>query len=121
MVIDYYWYFSQTFFNHEQEKWEYNLDEYGRSHSRAQPFSLLCRRARFPPLADYLHSKGLKFGIHIMRGIPRKARQWRRNLPILGTLRPRKKCGGQSVKHLQIRWSTAMYGVDVSKPAGQAY
>ena len=23
----------------------------------------------FKPLADYLHGKGLKFGIHIMRGV----------------------------------------------------
>ena len=29
--------------------------------------------AGFKPLADYVHSKGLKFGIHIMRGIPRQA------------------------------------------------
>ena len=28
----------------------------------------------FRPLADYIHAKGLKFGIHIMRGIPRASR-----------------------------------------------
>ena len=27
----------------------------------------------FKPLADYVHAKGLKFGIHVMRGIPRQA------------------------------------------------
>ena len=27
----------------------------------------------FKPLADYVHAKGLKFGIHLMRGIPRLA------------------------------------------------
>ena len=37
----------------------------------------------FKPLADYVHAKGLKFGIHIMRGIPRQA--VRDNTPILGT------------------------------------
>lgn len=29
--------------------------------------------AGFKPLADWVHSRGLKFGIHIMRGIPRSA------------------------------------------------
>ncbi len=28
-----------------------------------------CYGAGFKPLADYVHSLGLKFGIHIMRGI----------------------------------------------------
>ena len=27
----------------------------------------------FKPLADYIHFKGLKFGIHLMRGVPVKA------------------------------------------------
>ena len=34
----------------------------------------------FKPLADWLHSQGLKFGIHIVRGIPRVSVQ--NNLPI---------------------------------------
>ncbi len=33
----------------------------------------LATRKGFKPLADYVHSKGLKFGMHIMRGIPRRA------------------------------------------------
>ena len=37
----------------------------------------------FKPLADYVHAKGLKFGIHIMRGIPRRAAD--RDLPIAGS------------------------------------
>ena len=38
----------------------------------------------FKPIADYLHAKGLKFGLHLMRGIPRQAVD-RDNAPILGT------------------------------------
>src|ERR1039457_4550948 len=41
----------------------------------------------FKPLADYVHAKGLKFGIHIMRGIPRRAVD--QNLPISGGERRR--------------------------------
>jgi hypothetical protein len=36
--------------------------------------------AGFKSLADYVHSQGLKFGIHIVRGIPRASVE--RNLPI---------------------------------------
>lgn len=39
--------------------------------------------AGFKPLADWVHSLGLKFGFHIMRGIPRGAVE--RNTPIAGT------------------------------------
>ena len=35
------------------------------------------------PLADYVHAQGLKFGVHLMRGIPRQAVA--DNVPILGT------------------------------------
>ena len=37
----------------------------------------------FKPLADWVHSLGLKFGIHIIRGIPREAVE--KNLPIAGS------------------------------------
>jgi len=39
--------------------------------------------AGFRPLADWLHGRGLKFGIHIVRGIPRQVVA--ANLPIAGT------------------------------------
>lgn len=39
--------------------------------------------AGFKPLADWLHAQGLKFGIHIVRGIPRQVVA--ANLPIEGT------------------------------------
>ncbi|HWB32889.1 MAG TPA: glycoside hydrolase family 27 protein [Acidobacteriaceae bacterium] len=37
----------------------------------------------FKPLADWVHAQGLKFGIHIVRGIPRASVE--RNLPIAGS------------------------------------
>ena len=116
VVIDFYWYFSHTFPTTEQEKWEYNLDEYGRLVPAPNRFPSSAHGQGFKPLADYLHGKGLKFGIHIMRGIPREA--VKRNLPILGT-----SAHAQDVADVgnPCTWSTAMYGVNVSKPAGQAY
>ena len=37
----------------------------------------------FSPLAAYIHQLGLKFGVHIMRGIPRIAVE--KNMPIYGS------------------------------------
>jgi len=42
-------------------------------HSRRKAFSLFRWRKGFKPIGDYIHSLGLKFGIHILRGIPKNA------------------------------------------------
>lgn len=70
----------------------------------------------FKPLADYVHSKGLKFGFHIMRGIPRRAVE--QNLPVLGTSF---KAGDIADRKSICPWNSDMYGVDVTKPGGQDY
>ena len=48
-------------------------DQYGRFMPSPTRFPSAANGAGFKPLADYVHSKGLKFGIHIMRGIPQVA------------------------------------------------
>ncbi len=116
VVIDYYWYFSHTDATDLQDTWGFNLDDYGRLVPAPNRFPSAAQGQGFKPLADYLHSKGLKFGIHIMRGIPRAAVE--KNLPILGTSAHAKDVADT---RNACSWSTAMYGVDVSKPAGQAY
>ena len=60
-----------------------NLDEYGRMIPSAKRFPSAANGAGFKPLVDWVHSKGLKFGIHIMRGIPRQA--YYNDLPVTGT------------------------------------
>ena len=112
VVVDYYWYFTRT----QPEPEEENMDGYGRLTPALNHFPSAADGQGFKPLGDYVHSKGLKFGIHIMRGIPRDA--VKKNLPILGT-----SAHAQDVADTKdiCPWSTAMYGVDVSKPAGQAY
>lgn len=117
VVIDYYWYFSDT--HHpgvDQEKWDYHLDDYGRLIPAPNRFPSSAHNQGFKPLADYIHSKGLKFGIHIMRGIPRAAVE--KNLPVFGT--PARARNAADTGN-SCSWSTAMYGVDTGKPAGQAY
>jgi len=71
--------------------------------------------AGFRPLADYVHSLGLKFGIHIIRGIPREAVA--RNLPIADSPFHAQDAADQSDT---CPWNAYNYGVKNAE-AGQAY
>ena len=116
IVIDADWYFPHPKTDETQESWEIMMDGYGRLLPAANRFPSAAGNQGLKPLADYVHSKGLKFGVHIMRGIPRVA--VRKNLPIFGT-----SAHAQDIANRKntCGWSTLMYGVDTSKPAGQAY
>ena len=92
------------------------MDEYGRLLPAVNRFPSSANGAGFKPLADYVHSKGLKFGIHIMRGIPRQAVE--RNLPIKGTPY---HAADIADKDNGCRWNPDMWGVDTTKPGSQAY
>ncbi len=116
IVVDYYWYFPHPQRGLSEENLEVGMDPYGRLLPAVNRFPSAAGGKGFKPLADYVHSLGLKFGIHIMRGIPRAAVA--RNLPILGT---RAHAADVVDPGNTCSWSTAMYGVDVSKPAGRAY
>ncbi|MBE0677157.1 MAG: glycoside hydrolase family 27 protein, partial [Bacteroidales bacterium] len=59
------------------------IDEYGRLLPAVERFPSAAGGKGFAPLAEYVHSKGMKFGIHIMRGIHRYA--WYYDLPVKGT------------------------------------
>lgn len=95
---------------------ELNMDEFGRLIPASNRFPSSAGGVGFKPLADYVHAKGLKFGIHIMRGIPRRAVD--ANLPIAGAgFHAADVADKQSI----CPWNSDMYGVDVSKPGGQEY
>jgi alpha-galactosidase len=61
----------------------YNVDRFGRLFPDTVKFPSSSGRKGFKPLADYIHSLGLKFGLHILRGIPWQAADF--NLPVKGT------------------------------------
>ncbi len=70
----------------------------------------------FKTISDYVHKKGMKFGIHIMRGIPREAVE--QKMPILGT----NYTAADVAEPLDTcRWLNHMFGVDASKPGAQEY
>ena len=70
----------------------------------------------FKALADYVHSKNLKFGIHLLRGIPRQSVS--QNLPIFGTAY---HAADIADKVNVCFWNGDMYGVDMSNPGAQEY
>jgi hypothetical protein len=72
--------------------------------------------AGFRPLADYIHKQGLKFGIHILRGIPKEAVD--KNLPIQGSQFHARDAADTSDT---CPWNPFNYGLDTAKPAAQAY
>jgi alpha-galactosidase len=92
------------------------LDKYGRYVPALNRFPSAANGAGFKPLADYVHSLGLKFGIHILRGIPREAVA--RNLPIEGS--PYTAAQAADVR-ATCPWNPDNYGVDPHGAAGQAY
>ncbi len=95
---------------------ELTMDAYGRLLPAPNRFPSAANGKGFKPLADQIHRMGLKFGIHLMRGIPRQA--VRMNTPILGTnLRAQDIADTKAI----CEWNGDMYGVDMSKPGAQAY
>ena len=80
VVVDIQWYQPAAIDHNYQPFSDVTMDEFGRLVPAVNRFPSAAGGAGFKPLADYVHSLGLKFGIHIMRGIPRLAAH--RHLPI---------------------------------------
>ena len=72
----------------------------------------------FKPIVDRCHSLGLKFGVHLMRGIPRKA--YELNVPIKGTSLTARDIANTDSKE-NCRWCAYCYAVDMSKTGSQAW
>lgn len=92
------------------------MDEYSRLIPAVNRFPSSANGAGFKPIADKIHSMGLKFGIHIMRGIPRQAVH--RNTRIYGTTARARDFASQ---FSLCPWNTDMYGVDTEKRGAEEY
>ena len=116
IVCDIQWYEPTADSSHYHAFADLCMDEYGRLLPAVNRFPSAADGKGFGPIADYIHSKGLKFGIHIMRGIPRQAVS--RNTPVKGT-----DYTARQVTHPSsvCCWNTDMYGVDAARPGAQAY
>jgi len=101
------------------------MDAHGRLLPAPNRFPSTKETRSFKPIADKLHALGFKFGLHLLRGIPKQAVD-AGNVPILGT--EKLKDGGIHAKDIAdtnpsnlCRWNTDMYGVDMTKPGAQEY
>jgi len=116
VVVDIQWYEPFATTNDYHPFAEITMDEWGRALPAVNRFPSAKDGAGFAPLAEFVHSLGLKFGIHIMRGIPRQAVTL--NTPVLGTkVKARDVAKTNSICY----WNTDMYGVDTTKEGGYEY
>lgn len=120
IVIDIEWYAPNA--ASDRKKYQYipfqknEIDEYGRFQPAPNRFPSSAGNKGFGPLAEYIHNKGLKFGIHIMRGISRYAVH--NHLPIKGT---DKTADMVAYPSPVCPWNPDMYGVDAAAPGAQEY
>jgi alpha-galactosidase len=93
-----------------------NMDAYGRLIPDSLKYPSSAGHTGFKSLAEYIHSKGLKFGIHVMRGIPWNAVSG--NTPVKGT-----GYFASEIANLAdtCAWSNIMKGVNMEKPGAQEY
>ncbi|QGY43358.1 alpha-galactosidase [Maribellus comscasis] len=117
IVVDIRWYVENTKAQgYNQTDPVYCMDEYGRLIPATNKFPSSAGNQGFKPIADYIHKKGLKFGIHLMRGIPVEA--VKKDTPVKGTKYSAKDIFSEE---LQCKWLRDMYTVDASKPGAQEY
>jgi hypothetical protein len=113
-VIDEGWYMDNPF-GEKLAARGYQLDAHGLLIPATNRFPDSAKDAGFKPLADWVHAQGLKFGIHIVRGIPKEAVI--RNLPIAGS---RFHAADAADVSDTCPWDDGNYGV-ADNAAGQAY
>lgn len=116
IVVDIQWYQPTAIGHDYKEGAKLTMDAFSRLVPAPEKFPSAANDKGFKPLADYVHSKGLKFGIHMMRGISRQAVQ--QNTPIKDTTY---RAADIADIHSTCKWNPDMYGVDMSKPGAQAY
>lgn len=93
------------------------MDKWGRLLPHVNKFPSAFNANGFKPLSDYVHGLGLKFGIHVMRGIPRQA-VWAKS--------PIKGANGITADMIAdtsstCSWMNHMYGIDMKKRGAQEY
>ena len=120
VVVDIQWYAYDT--GSKRDKYQYipfgkvEIDEYSRLLPCPDRFPSAAGGQGFRPLADYVHSLGLKFGIHMKRGIPTIAAH--NHMKINGTT----ATAGEIADPYSIcRWNPDMYGLDVKADGAQQY
>jgi hypothetical protein len=120
LVIDFRWYDSKADGLRAQDPEGVMIDDFGRCIPAPNRFPSAADGRGFKTLADRLHGMGLKFGIHIMRGIPRRAVA--ADLPIAGSeFNAFQAALPEGDPNRECAWNRDMFGVDGDSPAGRAW
>jgi hypothetical protein len=120
IIIDARWYdsvssYDDRDFNQDRVNAKLFADEFGRMFPATNRFPSAVDGKGFKPLAGQIHALGLKFGFHMMRGIPRQAVQVA--TPIEGSHFTAADAGDTNNK---CGWCPDMFGVG-NNEAGQAW
>ncbi|MEE3625713.1 glycoside hydrolase family 27 protein [Nitrospirillum sp. BR 11752] len=113
-VVDEGWYMADPFGKTLAER-QYLLDGNGLLVPVPARFPTAADGRGFKTLADWVHAQGLKFGLHIVRGIPKQAVE--RNTPVAGASFHAADVADTADT---CPWDDGNYGVR-DTPAGQAY
>jgi len=116
VVVDMEWFVANPTAEGNSRTSEYSLDQYGRFTPAVNRFPSAANDAGFKPLADYVHSLGLRFGIHILRGIPKQAVV--NKIPIAESTFS--AADGADISDT-CPWNFDNFGTNPNSPAAQAY
>jgi len=115
-VIDMEWFVTNPTAEGNSKSSLFRMDANGRYIPAENRFPSSAGGKGFKPIGDYVHSLGLKFGIHILRGIPKKGVE--SNLPIAGSAYTVAEAADTGET---CPWNPDNYGADSAKPGAQAY
>jgi len=116
VVVDIAWYDPDARAHGYNDRPQTTLDEWGRQLPAPGRFPSAADGDGFTPLVDAVHTMGLRFGLHVMRGIPRLAVE--RDLPVLGTSWTAAEIADR--EHV-CTWNSDNFGLDHTHPGAQAY
>jgi len=116
LVVDIQWYEPEAKSFEYRKGARLNMDEFGRLWPATNRFPSSRNGVGFAALSEYVHRKGLKFGVHLLRGIPRQAVAL--NTPIKGTSHLAAQIADTNST---CAWNTDMFGVDMTRAGAQDY
>lgn len=116
IVCDIQWYEPKAVSNTYNNFTELNMDEYSRLIPAVNRFPSSEGGKGFAPIAEKIHNMGLKFGIHILRGIPRQAVH--SNTKIKNSTHTAREIASE---FSLCPWNTDMYGVNYKAEGAQEY
>jgi len=116
VTVDMEWFVENPTAEGNSRNFRYSLDQFGRYTPPVNRFPSAANGAGFKPLADYVHSLGLKFGIHILRGIPKQAVA--NKTPIADSTY---SAADGAEPSDTCPWNFDNFGTAAGKPAAQAY